>query len=79
MQLPQVNEFFEDAELHSWLLQDETKAVEPLRIRLEQDPLALFQEIKVNNGVPFFVMRAISQLCQFNWQSKKREWCRKYE
>lgn len=79
VQLPQVNEFFEDAELHSWLLQDETKAVEPLRIRLEQDPLALFQEIKVNNGVPFFVMRAISQLCQFNWQSKKREWCRKYE
>lgn len=79
VQLPQVNEFFEDADLQSWLLQDETKAVEPLRIRLEQDPLALFQEIKVNDGVPFFVMRAIGKLCQINWQSKKREWCRKYE
>lgn len=79
VQLPQVNEFFEDADLQSWLLQEETKAVEPLRIRLEQNPGALFQEIKANNGVPFFVMRAIGQLCQFNWQSKKREWCRKYE
>jgi hypothetical protein len=79
VQLPQVSEFFEDADLQSWLLLEETKAVEPLRIRLEQDPGALFQEIKVNDGVPFFVMRAIGQLCQFNWQSKKREWCRKYE
>lgn len=79
VQLPQVNEFFADIELQSWLLQDETKAVEPLRIRLEEDAGALFRAIKVNNGVPFFVMRAIGQLCQFNWQTKKRDWCRKYE
>lgn len=77
--LPQVNEFFAETELQSWLLQEETKAVEPLRVRLEEDAVALLQTIKANDGVPFFVMRAIGQLCQFNWQTKKREWCRKYE
>ena len=61
------------------LLKDETKAIEPIELRLNHDPQALLQEIMVKEGEPRYVMRAIGHLCQISWQSKKREWCRKYE
>ncbi|MCA9942345.1 MAG: CHAT domain-containing protein [Anaerolineales bacterium] len=77
--LPSINKHFQESELQSWLLKDETKAIEPIELRLNHDPQALLQEIMVKEGEPRYVMRAIGHLCQISWQSKKREWCKKYE
>ncbi len=75
--LPELCSQFSEADLKSWLVNEDTLALPPIHNRLMADREGLVAEILRNSdGIPMFVLRAICQLCDYKWNDLKKEWLR---